>query len=222
MDSIQVQASKLWDLLFAKETAETYQTTLNLTGTILKETAQLLWLIICSAFVFGAWFSDTTVKSGKSIRDWVDQKANPSAVSADQTSLADTGKSLLDTGRVGVAKLLNQAREQLGIDPEELPAVERTIQAVKPTPEPAPAKATPAPAPAANKPAPSAPPASQPPTVKPFDKGAGSAPAEGADGPSSTAVGSSRGAGSQSFTAPVNEITREDAPDDGWSPDQVD
>lgn len=212
MDSIQVQASKLWDLLFAKETAETYQNTLNLTGTILKETAQLIWLIICSAFVFGAWFSDTTVRSGKSIRDWVDQKANPSAAPTDQTSIVDTGKSLLDTGRVGIAKLLNQAREQLGIAPEELPAVERTIQAVKPTPEPAKASA-PAPAPA-DKPAPT--PATQPPTVTPFDKGAGT---QSSGNPGSQTVGSSRGAGSSpGFSGErAAEVSKEEASDE-WPP----
>lgn len=219
MDSIQVQASKLWDLLFAKETAETYQNTLNLTGTILKEIAQLIWLIICSAFVFGAWFSDTTVKSGKSIRDWVDQKANPSAVPTDQTSLADTGKSLLDTGRVGIAKLLNQAREQLGIAPEELPAVERTIQAVKPSPEPAKASAPASQPEPAAKPAPT--PATQPPTVKPLDKGADT---QSGGNPSSQTVGSSRGAGSTpgSGGERAAEVSKDDAASDSLPPQAQD
>ncbi|NJM97018.1 MAG: hypothetical protein HC800_07400 [Phormidesmis sp. RL_2_1] len=121
MDRIQVQASKLWDLLFAEETAETYQNTLNLTGTILKEIAQLIWLIICSFFVFGAWFSETSVKAGSSIRRWVDEQSNPSSASADTKDLTATGKDLLETGRTGIVYLLNQARQQLGIDPVEAP-----------------------------------------------------------------------------------------------------
>jgi hypothetical protein len=123
MDRIQIQASKLWDLLFADETAETYQTTLNLTGTLIKETAQLIWLIICSVFVFGAWFSDTSVKTGKGIRTWVDQQGSETSAPDDQPSMADTSKNLLDTGRTGIAYLLNQAREQLGIEAEETPKV---------------------------------------------------------------------------------------------------
>lgn len=135
MDRIQIQASKLWDLLFADETAETYQTTLNLTGTLIKETAQLIWLIICSVFVFGAWFSDTSVKTGKGIRTWIDQQGSETSAPADQTSIADTSKNLLDTGRTGIAYLLNQAREQLGIEAEEIPTAIQSSPS-KPAPSP--------------------------------------------------------------------------------------
>ena len=65
MDRIQTQASELWDLLFAKETANTYQSALSLTGDILKESAQLVWLVICSFFVFGAWFRSEERRVGK-------------------------------------------------------------------------------------------------------------------------------------------------------------
>lgn len=220
MDTVIEQGSKLWELVVSKETAATYQKALNLTGTILKEAAQLIWLTICSAFVFGAWFSDTTVRSGKSIRDWVDKKANPSSDPTEQTSLADTGKSLLDTGRVGIANLLNQAREQLGIDPEELPAVERTVQAVKPAPESktaAPEKTAsvpPQPSPSA-----AAAPPKEPPTVKPFEKGAST---QSEETPGSQTVGSSRGAGSSpGFSGRDAETSREDATDD-WPPQEND
>lgn len=156
MDRIQIKASELWDLLFADETAATYQQTLNLTGTIIKEFAQLVWLIICSVFVFGAWFSDTSVKAGKGIRDWLD-RSNDVSVSTDPQALADKGKNLLETGRSGLVYLLNQAREQLGIEPEEMPAIERTVTTVKPAPKP-----TPTPQPAVSVAS-----ASQPATVKP-------------------------------------------------------
>lgn len=104
-------------MLLSNETAATYQKTLNLTGTILKETAQLIWLIICSAFVFGAWAGDTSMKTGSRLRQWVDQKGSPSLASAEDKSLATTGKSLLDQGKGGIDYLLNQAREQLGLEP---------------------------------------------------------------------------------------------------------
>ncbi|MGC1526428.1 MAG: hypothetical protein WA783_10285 [Phormidesmis sp.] len=117
MDQIQSQASKLLELLFSDETAATYQKTLNLTGTLLKETAQLIWLIICSAFVFGAWVSDTSVKLGSSLRNWIDQQSSPSLAPAEKKPLSATGKSLLDQGKTAADYLLNQAREQLGLEP---------------------------------------------------------------------------------------------------------
>ena len=161
MDSIQVQASKLWDLIFAKETAETYQTTLNLTGTILKESAQLIWLIICSVFVFGAWFSDTTVKSGKGIRDWLDTQSN-GGTAEEAKPLADTSKELLDKGRTSVTYLLNQAREQLGLEAMETPPA-KPAAAKK-----APAASKPAATPAAAKPA--ATPVDPTPATKPIEE----------------------------------------------------
>lgn len=123
MDRIQTQASELWDIIFADETADTYQNALNLTGTIVKEAAQLVWLVICSFFVFGAWFGDTSVRAGKSIRTWVDQQSDTSSAPTAKTPIAEKGKSLLDTGRTGIAYLLNQARAQLGIDPAEVPTI---------------------------------------------------------------------------------------------------
>lgn len=115
MDRIQLQASKLWDLLFSEDTASTYQNALNLTGTILKESAQLIWLVICSVFVFGAWVGDTSVKTGQGIRTWVDKQGSEEST-PDPAAMADKSKALLESGRKTVANLLNQAREQLGME----------------------------------------------------------------------------------------------------------
>lgn len=140
MDRIQTQASELWEIIFSEETANTYQKALNLTGTIVKEAAQLVWLVICSFFVFGAWFGDTSVRAGKSIRTWVDQQSDASSPPTAKTPIAERGKSLLDTGRTGISYLLNQAREQLGIDPAEVPTI-----APAPSTPPQPAPLQPAP-----------------------------------------------------------------------------
>ena len=118
MDRIQTQASKLWDLLFDEETANTYQSALSLTGNILKESGQLIWLILCSFFVFGAWFADASTKTGQGVRDWVENRdaIAPSPESVKEIA-APKGKSLLDTGRESVAAALSKAREELGLDP---------------------------------------------------------------------------------------------------------
>ncbi|MGB7083947.1 MAG: hypothetical protein WBD47_00220 [Phormidesmis sp.] len=116
MDRIQIQASKLWDLLFAEGTAKTYQEALTLTATLLKETAQLIWLVICSVFVFGAWVSETSISAGKSIRNWVNEQGSEPVVGEESQPTVETGKNLLETGRTGITYLLNQAREQLGLE----------------------------------------------------------------------------------------------------------
>ena len=139
MDRIQTQASELWDIIFSEETAATYQKALNLTGTILKEAAQLVWLIICSFFVFGAWVGDTSVRAGQSIRTWVDQQGSPSGASTGNPSVAEKGKSLLDTGRVGIAYLLDQAREQVGMEPASVPTIAPASKPSKPAQPPTPA-----------------------------------------------------------------------------------
>lgn len=122
MDRIQKQASDLWTLLFAEETADIYQAALDRTGTILTDIAQLLWLIICSVFVFGAWLSDASVKAGNNIRNWVDQQASSSPTAADSKPLSETGKDVLDSSRTAIMKLLNRAKEELGLEAEPLPA----------------------------------------------------------------------------------------------------
>lgn len=145
MDRIQAQSSKLWDLLFSDETAATYQKSLNLTGTILTESAQLIWLVICSVFVFGAWFGDASVRTGQGIRSWIERQSSGVGSSSTGGKPVAAGKSLLDTGRSGAAYLLAQARQQLGLDPNPVtdsatgPASGKTIAA--PTsipPQPAP------------------------------------------------------------------------------------
>ncbi|KPQ36275.1 MAG: hypothetical protein HLUCCA11_07005 [Phormidesmis priestleyi Ana] len=210
MDRIQIKASELWDLLFSDETAETYQKALNLTGNILKEISQLIWLIICSVFVFGAWFSDTSVRAGKSIREWIDSSGDAASTPTDAQSITDKGKSLLDTGRTGIAYLLNQAREQLGIEPEEMPAVQRTANVIKPAAQPPATPATASPSTSAS--------ASTPPTVSAFDRPSPQVSTQ----PSTQTVGSSRGAGSQSMSSSAApEVSQEDT-DDDWPPQDED
>ena len=196
MDQIQLQASKLWDLLFSEATAETYQNALNLTGKIIKETGQLLWLIICSVFVFGAWVGDTSMKTGNDVRTWVEQQSNPESTAVEKKPIAETGKELLASGRTGVDYLLNQAREQLGLEPVE-PAPVR-----KPAFKTAKASKTvatePAPAPAAK------------PEAATTAKTTTTTSASGPSNPNVSPVAASE---------PTAEITRE-AADDDWPPQE--
>lgn len=204
MDRIQIQASKLWDLLFSEETATTYQNTLNLTGTILKESAQLIWLIICSVFVFGAWFSDTTVKTGNSLRTWIDEQSNPSASTTEKKDLAATGKSLLESGRTSAAYLLAQAREQLGLEPEPEPAKKKTELKPAASVQPSAAAATP------SSPTPTAKPVSSAPKTQPAVT---ESPA-----PSSFSASATPSAATSTTASEDDDDVSRESTDDGWPP----
>ncbi|EDX84875.1 hypothetical protein S7335_2574 [Synechococcus sp. PCC 7335] len=130
MDRIQEQASELWELIFKDETAETYQAALNLTGKILTDTARLLWLIICSVFVFGAWFSDASVKAGNNIRLWLDRQTNSDTTTEASKPLSETSKDVLDKSRTAIVKLVNKAREELGLEAEPLPTPTKKADAL--------------------------------------------------------------------------------------------
>lgn len=202
MDRIQKQASKLVDLLLSSETAETYQKAFNLTGTLLKELAQLIWLTLISAFVFGAWVSDTSVKAGKSIRDWVDNKGSDVAEAAEGKPASETGKDLLEKGRTSVTKLLNQAREQLGLEPQEIPA-----------PAPTPSK----PVQASNQPTSSASaPASPTPDQKPAPMAAQKPPV--AAQPSAAAAQAQKPASTPSNKPSSQPSVSATSDDDDWPP----
>ncbi|MEO0541427.1 MAG: hypothetical protein AAFZ80_11270 [Cyanobacteria bacterium P01_A01_bin.105] len=120
MEKLQTQASKLWQLLFDPNTADTYQKMLALTGVILKETAQLLWLLFCSIFVLGAWVGDTGLTWGRETRTWLDSQGEGEADSGEKA--AATGQALLDAGQNGAYFLLDKAYEQLGLEKPERPA----------------------------------------------------------------------------------------------------
>lgn len=129
MERIQSQATRLWQLIFASETAATYQKALGLTWDILRESAQLIWLVLCLVLVLGAWLYDTAVQTGRDLRNWYDQLGQ-TADAEDGSVVNSTGKALLEAGQTSAGFLLSQAREQLGIEPPPKPV--KAIAAQKP------------------------------------------------------------------------------------------
>jgi len=217
MDRIQKQSSELWELLFDEETAKIYQAALNLTGKILTDTAQLLWLIICSVFVFGAWFSDASVKAGNNIRTWVDQQASSSgpAIAGESKPLSESGKDLLDNSRTAIVKLLNKAREELGLEAEPLPTTEKkAIPAAAPAPEAKPTASDASSAPASSAPAPTASPATLSSTP------AAATPPKAA-APQSTAVSASSTGDFSDDTDDEDDLD-EQTEDEAWPPQTAD
>ena len=135
MDRIQAQAAKLWQLLFSSETASTYQKTLTLTWEILKESAFLVWLIVCLVFVLFDWFWQSSVQVGRDLRSWYDGFEDPNA----NNVLSATGKAVLAAGEAGASYILSQAKEQLGIENTIAPAKQIAAKPVKPAEKPKPA-----------------------------------------------------------------------------------
>jgi hypothetical protein len=148
-NQISAQANKLWQIVSAPDTASTYQKTITVTWQILKETALLLWLVVCLVLVLFDWIGSTAVKLGQQTKTWFD---NLQSSNTDQMA-SEAGKSLLEVGKTGITSAVSLARGQLGLP--EKPA----------TPAPAPmASSKPAPAPA---PVPAPPPAVAPPAATP-------------------------------------------------------
>jgi len=136
MDKIRVQANTVSQLVFSSETATTYKKALTLTWDIVRETAILIWLVVCLVFVGADWFYRISIQLGSRTRDWYEtlgQKGDGG--SKDAPSMNTTGKALLHAGQSGVTFLLTQARDQLGM---KAPEASSTSQ---PAPEPPKSKA---------------------------------------------------------------------------------
>lgn len=135
MDKIQAQAAHLWQRLSAPETGATYQQAALLTGDLLKETATLLWLLICLFLVAFEWFWKTSVQLGSNFRAWLSgiEQSSPDRV------VSEAGRALLSAGKNSVGFTLSQAKEQLGL-PAEQPTQSAALLAkplpVSPSPEP--------------------------------------------------------------------------------------
>jgi hypothetical protein len=137
MDTIKVQASKVSQLIFATDTAGTYQKALSLTWDILRETALLIWLAICLVVVGGEWLWNTAIELGQKGRAWYESLSAKPAEPEEPQSFESISKSVLSAGESGAAFLLHRAKRQLGMDAEP-PAPKATQPEPPVTPSTAP------------------------------------------------------------------------------------
>ncbi len=137
MDKIKQQANIVRQLLFAGDTAQIYQQTLTRTWDILRETSQLIWLVICLTFVGGEWFYRRSVQLGRDTRTWYNDLSSQPPSPGEGQSMETTGQALLDTVQSGTSYLLSQARKQLGLqEPPAPPATPGAPPAPKPLVDP--------------------------------------------------------------------------------------
>lgn len=143
MDRIRVQSAKLWQLLTAPDTFDSYKKVVLLTWDILKEAGILIWLVLCLVLVAFEWLWKTAFGTGQNFRNWVNQLEG----TGDQAA-SEAGKALLSAGKNSLSYTITQAKTQLG-----LPVAVQSEPEVAVTPAPP----SPAAAPAAPPPAPKAP-----------------------------------------------------------------
>ncbi|MEM8611508.1 MAG: hypothetical protein AAGF93_05780 [Cyanobacteria bacterium P01_H01_bin.105] len=144
MDRVKSQTAVVSQLLFDPKTAGAYKDVLTLTGKIIKEVALLVWLLICSVLVLGAWFSDLAISTGRRARQWW-QAQQMESTDGNQAAAA-TGQAFLDVSQNGANFLIDRAREQLGLDKVERPIAKANSKEV-PKPQAVAQKvSTPAPA----------------------------------------------------------------------------
>lgn len=144
---VTVQANKVWQLLTAPTTASAYRQAVDVTWTILRETAQLLWLVLCLVLVAGDWFWKQSIAAGRSTRDWVDNlNAEPTTTTDPGQKAAQVWQNLVAFSQTTSQSMIVKARQQLDLPSE--PAV--TASPAQPKPQPKPA--VPAPPQAAEQP----------------------------------------------------------------------
>ena len=140
MDKIQAQASKLWDLIFAPTTVTTYQQALALTWEILLESGRLIWLLFCLVLIVFAWIGSYAMATGQNARIWYQQLGQKGESESSSEMFVSAGKALLDVSSNSASFLLNQAKDQLGI---ELPQPQ--VKAIAPEKQSSVAKVPPQP-----------------------------------------------------------------------------
>lgn len=127
-NQISSQASKVWSIVSAPTTGDTYKQTGALTWTIIRETGILIWLVICLGLVAFDWFWTNSIWAGQRTRNWVD---NLTSTGSDRLP-SEAGKAILTVGKTGLASAIAQAREQLGLPQKQEPVVSEPSPSPKP------------------------------------------------------------------------------------------
>lgn len=108
---LQNQVRVWWQTISSEETFNTYQKTVQVTWSILQETAKLLWLFLCLGLVLFTWVGETAQHSGQQLKTWVNSIPEPKA----EHIWSEMSARLSDFSRSTGTALIAQAREQLGL-----------------------------------------------------------------------------------------------------------
>ena len=122
---IQAQAAKFWQSVVSAETIGAYTKAIDVTWTMIKEAAILLWLVLCLVLVIFDWGYDVSTSAGRRARTWWEGLSK-----VDSNDIAtETGKQLVEVSKASLSSTISQARSQLGLPDKPLTAPEQTSTA---------------------------------------------------------------------------------------------
>jgi hypothetical protein len=129
-NQLSAQAAKLGKIISDPGTLGSYQQTLTVTLTILKETAVLAWFVLCLSLVAIDWFWHRSIATGQRTRTWL---SNLQTVDSNEIP-NQVGQGVLTAGKSGVSYVIAQAREQIGLPakPEEAAPMTTPIKSAAP------------------------------------------------------------------------------------------
>lgn len=110
-NKIQPQAAKLWGILSAPGTLETYQQAVVTTWEIIKEAAILVWQLCCFVLVISDWITANTIAAAHRLRSGLVSLKETDT----QQVASEAGKAFLSTGKASIIALISQARSHLGL-----------------------------------------------------------------------------------------------------------
>lgn len=116
-EQLSKQASELWNTISAPQTAETYKNTFTLTWQILKRLGLTVWLALCLIIVAADWIADTAIRSGKTVRLWLENLQNQDS----EKLAAVTGEQLVSLSKQSLFQTVANARKQLGLPEKQMP-----------------------------------------------------------------------------------------------------
>jgi hypothetical protein len=129
---LPAQITKLRQIITAPETLTSYQQVVAVTWTILKETAVLLWLVLCLVLVAADWFWTNSVLIGRKARAWVNSFDLEQTDSNQMAS--QMGQTIVTAGKSSLDYAIAQAREQLGLPTKPEVAVPPAVSPAAPKP----------------------------------------------------------------------------------------
>ena len=118
MNKLQEQLRKWHAATLTEASWLIYQRTFELSVSIAKESAILLWLLVCYVFVAAVEIWSGLFQSAKNIRGWHTQVSQK----GDSNLLLEAGKAICKASKKGVASALQAARAQLGMGQSQSPS----------------------------------------------------------------------------------------------------
>jgi hypothetical protein len=128
---IKDKATEWWQLISDKETADSYKSFFQLTWKILKETALLVWLLLCFVLVSVGWVWNNSSKVTESVSDLrtkVDQKS-------DGNMISEAAVKFWEASQTTASNALANARKQLNLpdQPVKVPKAAKVEPAQSPS-----------------------------------------------------------------------------------------